>query len=107
MIAAWKALFSGIRQPPLDSGNRSNAPASPPVQAGSYEYIQQPMFGNQDIVMVPSIPPAFRNMATFGVNVVGPGGTTGGGINNGAAFDIPSPEVLYYDESTGMYVNLG
>lgn len=106
MLNAWQRLFRGDLKPQLDAGNRANAPAAPPVQAGSYEYIQQPMFGNQGIVAVPSIPPAFQDWKQYPVDGYGLSGVAGGGSNNNNDFVIPHPAVLYYDESTGLMVNL-
>ncbi len=106
MLTAWQRLFRGEPKPQLDAGNRLNSPAGPPVQAGSYEYIQTAMFANQSIVAVPSIPPAFQDWRQYPLGEYGLSGVVGGGSNSNTAFSIPQPPVLYYDESTGLMVNL-
>lgn len=107
MLAAWKQLFIGAGPvAPLDRGNTANAPAEPPIQAGSYEYIQSYLFPNQSLLSLPVIPPAFRDWNQFPLNQFGADGLTGGGVYGGKATEIPSPPVLYYDETSGTYVDL-
>lgn len=101
-----QAVLAGVRVPPLDTGNLSVAPAGAMLEEGTYQFIQAPMFPNEDIVMVPTIPVPFQNWGQYPLNVADPSQNSGGGVNNGQAAAIPSPPVFYYDEATGTYVNL-
>ena len=111
-LAALYDFMAGLGYvKPPDPGNTANAPAPAPVQTGSYQYIQQAMFGgsgdNQSIVNVPSVPPAYRDNGMYAVNSYGLSGLTGGGTDNGEDDVLTNGPVLYYDEKTGLYVNIG
>lgn len=104
--AAFKTFLTGLGYvDPPDAGNRSNAPANPPVQEGSYEYIIPQMFASQDIVNVPAIPPNYQDWAQYPVSLYGLSGLEGGGSTG----DVPivvNGRTLYYNEVTGMYYAL-
>jgi hypothetical protein len=99
----------GYVKPP-DPGNSANAPAPAPVQTGGYQFIQPAMFGaggdNQSIVNVPSVPPAYRDSGAYAMNSYGLSGLTGGG-STGEVPDVDNGPVLYYDEISGLYINIG
>lgn len=101
-----QSFLGGVRVPPLDTGNRSVAPGGAMLEEGNYQFIQPPMFPNEDIVMVPTIPVPFQNWGQYPLNVADPSQITGGGVNDAQASNIPSPPVFYYDEATGTYVDL-
>lgn len=110
-LAKTQEFFRGLGyvQPP-NSGNRANAPADPPVQEGNYQFIQWQMLGgagdNQAIVNVPEIPPAFRDWDGYPVNEYGVSGLTGGGAFASGMPLITNGPILYFDEATGLYVDL-
>jgi hypothetical protein len=117
-------LFSFIRGggyvPPPDPGNTANAPASPPVQTGDYQFIQETMYGAADdlnstgaddsITSIAPIPPAYRDWSEFPVSEYGLSGLEGGGITGDAPNQFGHSEqgqVLYFDPNTGLYYDLG
>ena len=103
----WSRLFLGVPTPPIAQGNRSVAPADPPVQEGSYEYIQAPMFPNNAITNVPVVPPAYRDNGMIGLPGYGLSGLTGGGSTASPITQINAGSTLFYDEQSGMYIDLG
>lgn len=114
MATFWQntlQFFGGLGYIPApDAGNRGNAPALPPVQEGNYQFIQDSMLGgqgdNQDIVNVPVVPPAYQDWSEYALNEYGLSGLEGGGANAPGMPTIDNGPILFYDETTGLYVNL-
>jgi len=106
-VAGFSLLFRGLGRLFLDQGNQNNEPAPPPVQMGTYEFIQnvRDLFPSQAIVNVPVVPPAFRDWAQYGVNYYDLSGLEGGGSTGDVPQETNGP-VLYYDDTTGIYVDL-
>jgi len=110
MPAAFTKMLTGLGwiKPP-DPGNTANAPADPPVQEGTYGFIQLSMFGagdQQDIVNVPFIPPAYQDTNLYPVNHFGLSGLEGGG-STGNVPQVTNGSILYFDPATGQLINLG
>jgi hypothetical protein len=98
-------LFAGMGRLFMDQGNRNNEPASPPVQVGSYEWIIPQMFPSQAIVNIPAIPLEFQDWGAYGVNIYYLSGVEGGG-STGDVPQFTNGPVLFYDENTGLYVDI-
>lgn len=106
LMSAWSRLFSGAgRVPQMDAGNTANAPAAPPVQAGSYEYIQPAMFADQSILEIQAIPPGYRDWDYMAVDGYSISGLSGGGAT-GLVPQITQGAVFYFDPDTGQYLTL-
>ena len=106
LFQMWGNLFAGAGHvPPPDPGNRNNAPASPPVQEGSYEFIIPQMFPNMDVCIIDNIPLAFQVWPHYAVNSYPISGLTGGG-STGNVPGITNGPIEYYDQATGTYVDL-
>lgn len=106
MKTGWQKILTGIGGRAPDPGNRGNAPAPPPVQTGPYEWIQWQMlrlrFTATDNLPVP---PGFQNWSVIMLNSFGQSGLTGGGIT-GDVPQVQDVDSLYYDATTGLYVDL-
>lgn len=116
MTSVWSQFvrfFNGAgRINPPDPGNMANAPADPPIPSGNYQFIQPTLYGgagdNQDLVTINSIPPSYQDNAAYPVNLFGLSGLDGGGSTG----LVPNPfgtqgNVLYYNQSDGMYYDIG
>lgn len=103
-LAGWKQLYYGVGKITLDAGNMANAPGNPPVQFGTYQFIQPPFFPSMAITDIPTTPPMYRNDGTdMQVNVYGLSGRSGGGTTG----DVPGAEqggVYYFDPTTNQYL---
>ncbi len=106
----WSVFMSGLgRIAPPDPGNTANAPADPPVPAGTYQYMQPFAYLGIDgrITDIPHISPAYQNNGEFAVAFGDAGGFLGGGANSiGNQTNIPTETAMYFDPSTGLYYNL-
>jgi len=118
-LAGFRQFMAGLGYVPVpDPGNQGNAPANPPVQTGDYQFIQEDMYGPVDllnstgrdnsITSIAPVPPAYMDSNAYPVNEFGLSGLEGGGISG----VVPNPfygqgNTLFYDETTGLYVDLG
>lgn len=103
----WHALFAGLGPVPVNQGNRNNAPAPPPVQAGNYEFIQPAMYPDMSITDIPTVPPGYRDWNGYPLDQYGLSGLTGGGSSNDPAVQISGERLFYFDPKLGVYVNIG
>lgn len=110
LTQGWADLFrgAGYVMPP-QPGNTANAPGDPAVVTGNYEFIQWQMWDGagvrSSIASVPHIPVWGMDWGQYGVNVAGLSGDFGGGSTG----DVPQPGPggsLYYDDTTGQYIDL-
>lgn len=97
-------MGAGIVAPPSGQ-NEDNAYSAPPVQTGSYEYIIPQMFPDVTITNIDTIPTAFQDWSAYGVDSFDVSGLTGGGFTGDIPQVVNGP-IVYYDQSTGLYVNL-
>lgn len=99
-------LISGAGIVPAPPGqNEDNAYSCPPVEVGSYGFIIPQMFPNVTITNIDSVPTSFQNWGEYAVDGFDASGLIGGGFTG----DIPQTTngpVLYYDETTGLFVML-
>lgn len=104
----WADLFRGAGfVPPPRPDNTANAPATPPVQWGSYQYIIPQMFdgGGSSITDVPVIPPFGVDWAQMPLNTYGLSGLEGGG-STGQVPNVNNGATLFYDSDSNSYVDL-
>lgn len=86
-MSSLSEFFNGLgyNKVNLDNGNRANPPGDPPVQYGSYEYIQPQLFADQEVMSVGSytgdLVEGFNDWDEMAVNEFGPSGLTGGGVS--------------------------
>lgn len=109
VLNGWQRLFRGdgyVSASLLNPGNRGNAPAPAPVQAGNYQFIQSAMFPVMSLAEIGTVPPAYRDTQEFGQRVYGLSGLTGGGATDAMSVHQSTEPVLFYDESTRQYYHL-
>ena len=106
----WAQFFNGAgRVPQPDAGNEGNAPGLPPVQTGTYEFIQSFAFqGNGHWATdISPVPPGYQNWGQFAVMGGDPSGFFGGGFSQDPQVVLSQENDLYFDTSTGLYYDLG
>ena len=109
-LNGWMLFLHGQgRVNPPDPGNTANPPGNPPVQVGSYEYIQPFAFqgAGHAVTDIPYVPPEYQNVGEFAMNVYDPSGLTGGGFSNSPAVQLPTEQALFYDPNSGNYYQIG
>lgn len=114
-LSNWLRLLAGNGPvAPPSPGNRSNAPAPPPVQAGNYQWIQNYLMNGIDngrsmSVLAPyHVPPAYQDWDAYPVNEFDASGLEGGGIASSQEMPQPTaaPGSLYFDPTTGLYYEM-
>lgn len=103
-------FFSGLGQvKPLDPGNTGNAPADPPLEVGTWQFLNgYALQGNGHIASdVPTTGPQWTDWGQYAVNAADLSGNTGGGAYSGVQTVLPTETDMYFDTSTGVYYNLG
>ena len=109
-VAGMVQMFTGrgFVEPP-NPGNTANPPGHPPVETGSWQFIQPQFFQGIGGVTsnIGSIPPAWQDWGEYALNISDISGNTGGGVYSGQATNLVQETDLYYDPSTGIYYNLG
>lgn len=114
-LSGWLKLLHGDGPVnPPSPGNRNNAPATPPIQVGNYQWLQSFLVNGVDngksmSVLAPfHVPPAYQDWGAYPVNEFDVSGLEGGGI--ATAPEMPSPNAapgsLYFDPSTGLYYEM-
>lgn len=110
LLAGIRQMITGLgHKMSLDPGNAGNPPGNPPVQYGSYEYIQS--FAFQGIghyaTDIADVPPGYTDWGQMGVNVGDASGLRGGGYYSDPQVDMPVEQDMYFDQSSGLYYDLG
>lgn len=107
LSSQWKAFFRGNEIAAPSGGNRDNAPASPPVQTGPYQWIQYQMYPDMSVA---DVPPPNEWAPQMVLPEFGYSGLTGGGMVNDpltGSGNMQAEPLLYYDSQTGTYIDLG